>query len=145
MRSEGSQCIISGSVFGRRLLPSARQSSSKQAATIVNATAKTRSVIEGLQARLQSAADLPEPSSVDSMDDLERELQAYFHGAAPVAAAVGTSRNQLLDELKDRVIDGVVDRIIAEWSGSQSSGLGREVMDRLIERVLQELGKNAVR
>ena len=125
----------------------------------MNATAKTRSVIESLQARLagdtrslQPVAALPESSPVESMDDLERELQAYFEQSAPITPAAGASRNQLLasriqllDDLKDRVIDGVVDRIIAEWSRSQSSGLGREVMDRLIERVLEELGETVAR
>ncbi len=141
-------------------MPSARQSSTKPAATIVNATAKTRSVIESLQARLAGeSVGSVEPASVvpqgaasadESMDDLERELQAYFEQSAPSTwsgtASAGPSRTQILDELRSRVIDGVVDRIIAEWSRSQqgmpqSSGLGREVMDRLIDRVLQELGK----
>ncbi len=128
-------------------MPSARQSSTKPVATIVNATAKTRSVIESLQARLagESGSSLPPAVRDESMDDLERELQAYFAHSAPMTEAPSAPRNQLLDELKDRVIDGVVDRIIAEWSGSQNSGLGREVMDRLIERVLQELGKTVPR
>jgi hypothetical protein len=37
-----------------------------------------------------------------------------------------------------------VDRILAEWANpEQPAGLGPEVMERLIERVLEEFGKAA--
>jgi hypothetical protein len=127
-------------------VPSARNPSAKPAATIINATARTRSVIEDLRARL--AAEVPDhsppqaPAAADeSVDELERELQAYFDHAAP--KSTNPSRDQLLEDLRNRVIDGVVDRILAEWALSPAGaphclGLGREVMDRLIERVLNE-------
>lgn len=123
-------------------VPPAKEPSAKPAATIVEATAKTRSVIKDLQARLTGA--LP-PQKGEPVDDLERELRDYFERAAP-SHGTGTQRNQLLNELRNRVIEGVVDRIIAEWSTSKPNaphclGLGREVMDRLVERVLQELRK----
>jgi hypothetical protein len=121
-------------------MPSARQPAAKPAATIINATAKTRSVIEGLQARLTRT---PEPPPVEeSVDDLEQQLQAYFERAAPAAP-----RGKILDELRSRVIDGVVDRILAQWAnpelGSPGAGLGPEVMERLIERVLEEFSTAA--
>src|SRR5579863_6987082 len=116
-------------------MPSARQPAAKPVATIVNATAKTRSVIEGLQARLTRAPE--PPPAEESVDDLEQQLQAYFNRASPT-----TPRTKILDELRSRVIDGVVDRILAEWAnskpGSLDAGLGPEVMERLIERVLKE-------
>ena len=126
-------------------MPPAKQSSAKPAATIAEATARTRLVIEDLQARLTGQAQSPLPQQVEAVDDLERELQAYFERAAPTHG-IGTERNQLLNELRNRVIEGVVDRIIAEWSISKPNaphclGLGREVMDRLVERVLEELRK----
>jgi hypothetical protein len=121
-------------------MPSARQPTAKPAATIVNATAKTRSVIEGLQARLTRAPE--PPPAEESVDDLEQQLQAYFDRAAPT-----TPRTKILYELRSRVIDGVVDRILAEWAnpkpGSPSAGLGPEVMERLIERVLKEFRTEA--
>jgi hypothetical protein len=46
----------------------------------------------------------------------------------------------MLDDLRNRVIDRVVDKILAEWA-DPSSALGREVMNRLIERVLEEVQK----
>jgi hypothetical protein len=145
-------------------VPSARQPSAKPAATIVDATARTRSVIEDLQTRLTAEArtriplqqvvatppDLAEQP--ESVDDLERELQAYFNRAAPKLGvgsdAASPSQNQLLDELRSRVIDGVVDRILSEWANTrpdapQCLGVGCEVMDRLIERVLEEFRKAA--
>jgi hypothetical protein len=121
-------------------MPSARQPAAKPAATIVNATAKTRSVIEGLQARLTRAPE--PPPAEESVDDLEQQLQAYFNRASPT-----TPRTKILDELRSRVIDGVVDRILAEWAnskpGSLDAGLGPEVMERLIERVLKEFRTGA--
>jgi hypothetical protein len=116
-------------------MPSARQPAAKPAATIVNATAKTRSVIEGLQARLTRAPE--PPPAEESVDDLELQLQAYFDRATPT-----TPRTKILDELRSRVIDGVVDRILAEWA-NPSAGLGPEVMERLIERVLKEFRTEA--
>ncbi len=129
-------------------MPSARQPAAKPAATIVNATARTRSVIEDLQARLAADArgrvsgpqPVTEEVSSESVDDLERQLQAYFEHATPTS-----SRTKILDELRSRVVDGVVDRILAEWANPQqrAGGLAAEVMERLIERVLDELGKES--
>jgi hypothetical protein len=112
---------------------------------LANATARTRSVIEDLQARLTRDAPTapPPPEPRESLEDLERELEAYFERASP-----DPSRNQSLDQLRSRVIDGVVEKILAEWATSkpdtpQGLGFGHEVMDRLIERVLEEFRKTA--
>jgi hypothetical protein len=140
-------------------VPSSRQPS-KPAPTIVNATAKTRSVIENLQARLMAdasgkisdSASSPLPpvqqesapedlGHEESLDDLERQLQAYFDRPTSTPSPA-----KIPDELRSRVINGVVDRILAEWSNPQSGAgarLRQEVMDRLIERVLEEF-KNKV-
>jgi hypothetical protein len=128
-------------------MPSARQPTAKPAATIVNATARTQSVIEDLQARLtaDTRTRTPEPQPIrpagagESIDDLERQLQAYFERATPTS-----SRTKILDELRSRVIDGVVDRIMADWAEwakpqQEHAGLAAEVMERLIERVLDQL------
>ena len=115
----------------------------KQVATIINATAKTRSVIEDLQARLTAEERRPAlsktPPEEESVDELDRQLQAYFDQAAPKPA--NGSRTQVFDELRNRVIDSVVDRILSEWSDRQAGALGREVMDRLVERILNEFRK----
>jgi hypothetical protein len=95
-------------------------------------TADARSKVPGPQ---PVAEELP---SEESVDDLEMQLQAYFDRATP-----STPRTKNLNELRSRVIDGVVDRILAEWTNPQpgsspGAGLGPEVMERLIERVLEE-------
>jgi hypothetical protein len=98
-------------------VPSARQSPAKP--TIINATARTRSAIEGLQAKLN-----PQEPTPESEDDLERDLKAYFE--------LRGDRN----ELRSHVIESVVDKILAEWPGVR-----QEVVNRLIERVAAELQK----
>lgn len=121
-------------------MPSTKPSA-KPAATIVNATAKTRSVIEDLGARLTGTRTPPVDPHQETIEDLERQLQEYFN------RAVSSNRPGVLDDLRNRVIDGVVDRILADWSHSGAApgiGLGREVMDRLIERVLDDFRKHVV-
>jgi hypothetical protein len=83
-------------------------------------------------------------------EDLERQLQAYFARVSPSrrtgANVAGPARTQILDELRSRVIDGVAERILAEWACPQPgspSALGRELMERLIERLLEQLRKPA--
>ena len=115
------------------------------AANIVDATAKTRSMIESLQAKL--AADggaRAKNGGSESIEDLERQLQAYFERTAP-SDGHAARRSVVLDELRSRVIDRVVDRILADWadpnSGSARSALAQQVMERLTERLLDELQK----
>jgi len=126
-------------------VPSAKSSSAKPAATIITATAKTRSVIEDLQARLTAVVTAdPVPAERESIDDLERELEAYFRSTAPKPE--NGSQNPFFDDLRKRVVDGVVDRILAEWAHSPAGSdhaLAREVIDRLIDRVLNEFRKNS--
>jgi hypothetical protein len=133
-----------------------RSSHTKPAPTLTTATAKTRSAIENLQARLAGASPdatlLPaswrQPETMshqESEEDLERQLEAYFASAgerSTRAAGDQPSRARILDDLRDRVIDGVVERILEEMSkptGSEAGGLGHEVMERLMERVLDQV------
>jgi len=143
-------------------MPSPKNPSVRQEASIANAAARTRSAIEGLQERLsdtqhsapQYVAAVPRkaldivPSETD--EDLESQLQSYFARASssPMGGASVTSstRTQILDELRSRVIDGVAERILAEWACPQpgtSPTLGSELMERLIERLLEQLRKPA--
>jgi hypothetical protein len=103
-------------------VPSARQSAPKP--TIIHATARTRSAIEGLQARLSPPEPNQQQPALESEDDLERELKAYFEN------------NGVRNDLRSHVIESVVDKILAEWPG-----LRQEVVDRLIQRIADELRK----
>ena len=80
----------------------------------------------------------------ESPDQLDRELQEYF-SAASNHAAEGRS---VLNEIRDRVVEGVVDRIIRAWEeprGQTSGAIEQAVVDRLIERVIEGLGKGSIR
>ncbi len=153
-------------------MSSAKNSSAKPGATLASATAKTQSVIEGLQARLKGDLGDETPAHVPSVsiakprdvieeteEDLERQLQAYFANSSfrprggvharsgPLGANL--SRTQMLDELRSRVVDGVVHRILAEWARREqelpgSAAMGNEIMERLIQRVFEQFQELAL-
>ena len=100
-------------------------------------------MIESLQAKLAAEAGArAKNGGSESIEDLERQLQAYFERTAP-SDAHASRRSVVLDELRSRVIDRVVDRILADWadpnSPSARSALAQQVMERLTERLLEEL------
>lgn len=140
--------------------------SAESAGNIASATAKTRSVIEGLQARLHGDAPRrPEVTSVspsrrkkvveeeETEEELERQLQTYFASTilqARNAPGIGNlPRSQMHDELRSRVVDAVVHRILSDWARREqglpgSQRLGNEIMERLIQRVLEQFQELAV-
>ena len=140
---------------------SSKTSSVRRPSSIVTATAEACSVIENLQARLSGEAQSTTPEIVASLpvtnepeeteEELESQLQAYFARVNPTrnGPQPGPSgRGQLMDELRIRVVDGVADRILSEWSSpergmSPNKSLGGELIDRLIQRILEQLRKPA--
>jgi hypothetical protein len=89
----------------------------------------------------------------ETEEELERQLQTYFASTivqtrnAPGVANM--SRTQIHDELRSRVVEGVVHRILAEWARREqelpgSARLGNEIMERLIQRVLEQFQELAV-
>jgi hypothetical protein len=144
-------------------VPSTKNPSTRPVANIARAAQRTRSVIEDFQTRLTEVSQHaglarlatavgPEKSDADttgtleSEAELERQLAAYFARASAhtgPAASGSPDRSKVLEELRARVIGAVVERILADWSSGQSqepSALRDEVMERLIERVLQQFG-----
>jgi len=139
-------------------VPSTKNPSTRPVANIARAAQRTRSVIEDFQtrltevsqhaglARLGAAVGPNTTEALDSEAELERQLAAYFaRASAPTGTStIGASdRNQVLEELRARVIDAVVERILADWTSGriqETSVLRDEVMERLIERVLQQFG-----
>jgi hypothetical protein len=74
-----------------------------------------------------------EAAKEDPVDDLEGELHRYF--ARELAA-------QSTDQVRRRVIDGVVDKIMRAWEHSQEDGrIEDEIVERLIERFHERLSK----
>ncbi|HYL35972.1 MAG TPA: hypothetical protein VEV17_08680 [Bryobacteraceae bacterium] len=135
-------------------MASIKNQPARPGASIATAAAKARSAIQDLQAKLSEAshgaggapAAGKDTASVESEEELERQLEAYFARASRSTRAGpgAASRTAILDELRSRVIDGVVDRILEEWASGHSgtggaAGLGDEVMERLIQRVLQQI------
>ena len=70
---------------------------------------------------------------MDAVDDLERELQKYFSaesGRAP------------LDQIRKRVVDGIVEKILRDWEPAQEGGespLETEIVGKLVERIFERL------
>ncbi|HTS78148.1 MAG TPA: hypothetical protein VMG40_18185 [Bryobacteraceae bacterium] len=97
---------------------------------IIEAAEKATLVIRGLQSRLRGQ---PSEPAAESSDDLERQLQQYF-----ATSLAPSQRAPLLNDLRNRIIDRVADRILAHWE--QNNALENEVIERLINRVLERLG-----
>ena len=99
---------------------------------LAEAAEKTRDLIRSLQSRLH----LEKPGAGDSAEDLERQLHDYFERGedAPAASA--------LVEIRSRVIEGVVEKILRGWEQpgrGAPTRLQEEVVERLIERVLDRM------
>lgn len=104
----------------------------KTGPSITVAAERTGLLIRGLQARLSDQA--PE----ETAEDLERQLQNYF------AAQAGTELSSRfpLNQIRQRVIDGVAERILCGWDWSlesKSATVEDEVVERLIERIFEYL------
>jgi hypothetical protein len=139
-------------------MASNRNPSFRPSPSISTATAKTRSAIRDLQTKLAEVTHSgsgPAPQArfetpkdlerVESEEDLERQLEAYFAQHVD-ASGSSPSHGRILDELRNRVIEGVVQRILSEWasqSGAAASALRDEVMARLIDQVLRQLGSTS--
>ena len=147
---------------------------------LVSATAKTQSVIEGLQARLrgepapkvrkQASTSVSRKKDVvdlvgeETQEELEKQLQAYFATTEvrplTIASTAEMSRVETRndvrhddlrqqDDLRLRVVEGVVVRILGEWARNDqerppAARLGNEIMDRLIQRVMEQFRGLAV-
>jgi hypothetical protein len=92
---------------------------------------KATALLQGLQSRLNSPrAERPE----ESPEDLDRQLREYF-----VA-----SDASMLDQIRERVIDAVADRILESWERGDNRELGaleKQVIDRVAERILERMAR----
>jgi hypothetical protein len=103
---------------------------------IQQAAEKASLVIRGLQSRLRTRPSA-EPAE-ESPEELEQQLQHYF---ATSTSLPSPQRGGLLNDVRDRVVDGVTERILRHWA--QGSAIETEVIERLISRVLENLGAPA--
>lgn len=98
-----------------------------------NAADKTRAVIEDLHSRLREATGDQSPAR----DDLDHELQDYF-------SAEGNRSGNVLDSIREKVVEAVADRILARWESGppgQSDPVENAVVERLIARVMDRLNR----
>jgi hypothetical protein len=107
----------------------------KAESKLTEAAAKTTAVLQTLQSRLNREMA---PSEIP--DELGEQLQRYFATATedqPLPAKISA-------DIRDQVIDGVVERILRSWGepdGQLSASIKSEVIGRLVERVLAGLLK----
>jgi hypothetical protein len=116
----------------RKSMESKTEPNIKAEPDIRQAAERTGLLIRGLQSRL---TDRP---SDESAENLEWELQQHF--AAEVGPEI--SCRFPLNKIRQRVIDGVADKILAGWEWAQESNatpLENEVTEKLIERVFERL------
>jgi hypothetical protein len=111
---------------------------------LAEAAEKARVLIQGLQSRLRSET----PGAVrdraeETQHDLERQLQRYFESAGKDDQ--GLSQPSIVNDIRGRVVDGVVERILRDWERPKNGAaapLENEVIERLIERVIERLSAN---
>lgn len=111
---------------------SRKTTESRTGQNIAEAAERTELLIRGLQNRLgDQLAD-------DSTESLEWQLQRYFE----TEAGPGISCRFPLNQIRQRVIDGVVAKILSGWEWAEdgkSAPLENEIVEKLIERVFERL------
>jgi hypothetical protein len=108
----------------------ARQTKSET--KLSEAADKTTALLQGLQSRLNGEA--VSTRREETSEDLDRQLQEYFVG----------SDASILDQIRERVIDAVADRILESWERGNRRELGaleNQVIDRVAERILERMTK----
>lgn len=95
---------------------------------LTEAAEKASLVIRGLQSRLRQR---PGEAAEETPEQLEQQLQQYF--------ARSTARGGTLADVRNRVVDGVVERILRQWD--QGSAIEADVVERLIEHVLERFAQ----
>ena len=102
---------------------------------LTEAAAKTTAVLQTLQSRLKR-----ETVPLETRDELGEELQHYF------ATANASPPEKISKEIRNQVIDGVVEQILHSWgdNGQVAASIKAEVIARLVERVTAEILKKGL-
>ena len=107
----------------------ARQAKSESKLT--EAADKATAMLQDLQSRLNRT---PAGRAEETPEDLDRQLQEYFHSPP----------GGLPEQIRDRVIDAVADRILDRWERGERSELGKlenQVIDRVADRILKRMSQ----
>ena len=103
---------------------------------LTEAAEKTTAVLQGLQSRLSREAGGVRSARPEIPDDLGKQLEEYF------ASATGPSTPARQDEIRSRVMEGVVERVLRTWqepSGRLSAAFKDDLVERLIEHVVEAI------
>src|SRR5579864_7452163 len=104
---------------------------------LTEAAEKTTAVLQGLQFRLsREAGARTAPPEVP--DELGKQLEEYFAAASHPSATPSV----LADDIRSRVMEGVVERILRTWqepAGRLSAAFKDALVERLIEGVMDSL------
>ena len=109
-------------------MASRKNPDSRTEPNLTEAAEKASLVIRGLQSRLRQR---PADPLEETPEQLEQQLQQYFARTTPQTGQLG--------EIRNRVVDGVVDRIIRQWE--HGSALESDVVERLIHRILERFAQ----
>lgn len=121
----------------------ARQTKSESKLT--EAADKATALLQGLQSRLNRDAPLAAAISPDAgpreetPEELDRQLREYF-----VAESGKLPDDRVLNQIRDRVIDTVADRILERWERGDRRELGaleNQVIDRVAARILERMAR----
>jgi len=115
----------------------ARQTKSESKLT--EAADKATALLQDLQSRLSRN---PAPTQLDARDetpeDLDRQLREYF------GAGSGKPDTNVLNEIRDRVVDAVADRILESWERGDRRELGaleNQIIDRVAQRIQERMAR----
>ena len=108
----------------------------KSESKLAEAADKTAALLQGLQSRLNGNAVI---SREETPDELDRQLREYFVAESGKAPSAGDA--SVMNQIHNRVIDAVADRILASWEngGRELGALEKQVIDRLAERILERM------
>ena len=98
---------------------------------LTEAADKATALLQGLQSRLNS-------QRAENPEDLDRQLREYF------VSSETPSASGVLDQIRERVIDAVANRILESWERGDRHELGaleNQVIDRVAERILERMAK----
>jgi hypothetical protein len=114
----------------------------KKTDKLTEAAEKTTAVLQGLQSRLSREAGV-RSAQPEVPDELGKQLEEYF-AASSLPSASDQAPSAGLDEIRNRVMEGVAERILRAWQepgGRLSAAFKDALVERLIERALDAIHK----
>jgi hypothetical protein len=108
----------------------------KPESKLTQAADKATAMLQDLQSRLSRDPAATKDIRDENPEDLDRQLREYF-GAGP-----GKPDTHVLNEIRDRVVDAVADRILNSWERGDRRELGvleNQIIDRVAQRILERM------